>query len=119
MKTENRQFKALNFDCDTKKMKEKGVYPSGYAEIGDCLRQLGFEHRQGSGYISYNELTETEVAEIVEQLVDEISWFPYCIKKMDVTDIGEQHDLIPLINSQAERNLKSEIEKCKHLSKDF
>ena len=46
--------KAINFDLDTKKLREfhpKGI-TQAYTDIRNFLESMGFEHRQGSGYVS-------------------------------------------------------------------
>ena len=48
-------LKALNFDLDTENLKR--YYPSSdyhkaYFDIKQFMIQNGFEHRQGSGYVS-------------------------------------------------------------------
>lgn len=46
--------KALNFDLDTRKYEKftKRPAPTAYGKIRSFLKRNGFEHRQGSGYIS-------------------------------------------------------------------
>ena len=67
---ERKYFKALNFDLDTHQL--KAHYPgANYRQAYDDLRRFfkrhQFSHRQGSGY------------------------------KIDVTNIGRQHDLTELL----------------------
>ena len=48
--------KAINFDLDTKKYEiitQKSA-PTAYYELRQYLENIGFTHRQGSGYISNN-----------------------------------------------------------------
>jgi len=63
--------KSLNFDLDTKKLKEhypNKNYTEAYNDIKKFLLQNGFEHRQGSGYISENDMSSQEVAVIIENI---------------------------------------------------
>lgn len=51
---------AINFDLDTKKLET--LYSSknwrqAYDDIRDFLKKNNFEHRQGSGYISKEEMS--------------------------------------------------------------
>lgn len=94
---ERTKRKAINFDLDTKEMKNRGLYPAGYTMLGNTLRKHGFEHRQGSGYISKEKLDSVTVARIIEQTTKENLWLKDCVKKIDVTDIGRQHDLTELV----------------------
>lgn len=96
--------KAINFDLDTNLMKEKNLYPDGYRKLGKSFRKYGWEHRQGSGYISQEYLTRAGVVEIMEKIIKENPWLGECVKKCDVTNIGTQFDLLPTIARAAESN---------------
>ena len=53
MKGERKTYKAINFDFDTKKLAlARGSAPKCYYEIRKTMKRLGFDHRQGSGYVS-------------------------------------------------------------------
>lgn len=89
-------FKSLNFDLDTNSLLD--IHPSknktqGYSDIRAFLEKNGFTHRQGSGYISNIPMKEHELLEVIDKLKDEFPWLPECIKKFDVTNIGETFDL--------------------------
>lgn len=92
-------YKAINFDLDTGIMKKYGKYPVGYSEVKRQFAQLGFIHRQGSGYVSVHKITSIEVVEVVKELKKELYWLPDCAKKFDVTNIGKQFDLIKLVRN--------------------
>ena len=93
--------KAINFDLDTNIMKDHRLYPNGYELLRVAFKNQGFEHRQGSGYLSTGKLTSDQVYEIVEEIVKEQPWLADCVKKIDVTDIGRQHDLTAVVKSLA------------------
>lgn len=99
---ERTKRKALNFDLDTKKMKEMNLYPKGYRLLGSSLKKHGFEHRQGSGYISKVKLDGDNVYDIISDVVSENEWLANCVKKIDVTDIGKQHDLTMTVKELSE-----------------
>ena len=99
---ERTKRKALNFDLDTKKMKELNLYPRGYRLLGSSLKKHGFEHRQGSGYVSKAKLDGDNVYDIISDVVSENEWLASCIKKIDVTDIGKQHDLTMTVKELSE-----------------
>lgn len=98
---ERTQRKAINFDLDTKEMKNQGMYPRGYRLLGNSLRKCGFEHRQGSGYISKEKLDSITIARMMEQVTRENPWLAECVRKIDVTDIGRQHDLTSVVKEYA------------------
>ena len=96
---ESPKYKAINFDLDTRKMRQHKKYPVGYTEIKRSLLQLGFTHRQWSGYVSKSKLVSSDVIEVVEKLVKAHPWLSDCANKFDVTDIGKQFDLIKLVRN--------------------
>ena len=103
---ERKRNKAINFDLDTNKMKEMNFYPKGYKILGAALKMHGFEHRQGSGYISKEKIDSDAINDLVIAIVSEYSWLSKCINKIDVTDIGRQHDLTMLVKEIAEMDEK-------------
>ncbi|MDE6884705.1 MAG: hypothetical protein K2P32_02915 [Clostridia bacterium] len=115
--------KAINFDLDTTKMKSLDVYPNGYKQIKKTLKDCGFIHRQGSGYVSKNEIIQADVMDTVMTLVDKHSWFVDCVNKLDVTDVGKQYDLIIMVTDFAsddgKRPKKSSNMKEDNLSAQF
>lgn len=92
--------KALNFDLDTKKYERitGKKSPQAYYEIRRFLENAGFEHRQGSGYISLNSLNEIQINTIVKDMSNQLLWLKYCVNVFDVTNIGRQHSLLDTIN---------------------
>lgn len=96
---ERTKRKAINFDLDTNKMKELDLYPSGYGLLGKSFNRQGFEHRQGSGYISKSKLDSISVASIVGKITEEQPWLAQCVKRIDVTDIGRQQDLTAIVKA--------------------
>ena len=93
--------KAIYFDLDTNKMKNLGIYPDGYRLLENEFKKHSFSHRQGSGYVSDNKLTEGDIYETVIQITERQPWLSECVKKIDVTDIGRQHDLTAVVKSLA------------------
>ena len=92
--------KALNFDLDTKKYEEftSKEAPTAYIEIRNFLGKNGFEHRQGSGYISKDSLNDGKIFAIIQNMSVELEWLRNCVKQIDVTNIGKQHSLIDAVN---------------------
>lgn len=97
--------KAINFDIDTKKYEEYTgkKSPSAYDEIKRFLKKNGFEHRQGSGYVSKESLPDWKITAIITNMSLKLEWLDYSIKEIDVTNIGKQHSLVGTI-SDARKN---------------
>ncbi len=88
MKGERKTYKAINFDFDTKKLAlARGSAPKCYYEIRKTMKRLGFDHRQGSGYVSREKVDSTYIAEIVRRLYEAHDWLPDCIKEFDITNV--------------------------------
>lgn len=92
--------KAINFDIDTKKYEEYTgeKAPTAYAEVKKFLKKNGFEHRQGSGYVSKNSLDDLRITAIITNMTLTLKWLRFCVKEIDVTNIGKQHSLLDTIN---------------------
>lgn len=95
--------KAINFDLDTKKLKEVytvqtgKVYTNAYEDLKRFFKSKGFEWRQGSGYISQKPIPYPTVLSIVSTAAKELPWLSECANKFDVTDIGQYHDLTAVL----------------------
>lgn len=98
---ERRKKKAIHFDLDTVKMKKFSLYPAGYELLKKSFQGLGFEHRQGSGYISAEKLDSDQINDIIGLIIQENPWPAECVRKIDVTDIGRQHDLTFVVKEYA------------------
>ena len=66
--------KAINFDLDTNKMELMSIYPNGYNKLQQSFIKQGFEPRQGSEYISKNEINEEEIYKIIREITCENPW---------------------------------------------
>lgn len=97
---ERKYFKALNFDLDTHQLQEH--YPgTNYRQAYDDLRRFfkkhQFLHRQGSGYISEDKLATADIYDLMDDLSQQLPWIGVCVSKIDVTNVGRQHDLTELL----------------------
>ena len=104
--------KAINFDLDTKLLEQehpKKDATVAYKEIGKFLKKHGFEHRQGSGYISKKPMFDTDVKKLVIQMHQEFPWLDKCIKKMDLTSIEDILDLVPTVTQDKTEQKSEEI----------
>jgi len=99
---ERRYRKAINFDLDTHGLKQ--YYPgkdyrTAYYDLRRFFAAHGFEHRQGSGYLSQEKLTSADIYDLMDDLAQAFPWLGDCVNKIDVTDISQQHDLSELLRS--------------------
>ena len=102
---ERKYFKALNFDLDTHQLQEH--YPgANYRQAYDDLRRFfkkhQFSHRQGSGYISEDKLTTADIYDLMDDLSQQFPWIGVCVSKIEVTNVGRQHDLTELLKPSEE-----------------
>lgn len=92
--------KAINFDLLTNELKKvyksnnPFVYMKGYKEIGRFLKSRGFIHRQWSGYISKEPMSNLNVIQIIKDLNKAFPWLKHCVRKFDVTNIGDTFDMM-------------------------
>ncbi len=97
---ERKYFKALNFDLDTHQLKQHypgANYRQAYYDLRRFFARYNFSHRQGSGYISDIKLGTADIYDLMDELSHEFPWIGICINKIDVTNIGRQHDLTELL----------------------
>lgn len=112
-------LKAVNFDLDTKQLKSLYLnnrslsYLKAYKQIGTFLKSRGFVHRQWSGYISRDKLSHMDIYNIITDLDKTFPWLSKCVTKFDVTDIGEQHDLMYIFQKSSKEKLHAKSEKSK------
>ena len=82
--------KFINFDLDTKALKE--FYPgkdyrAAYSKIKVFMENNGFEHKQSSGYISIKPMKESQINKIILRMVHQFPWLSKCVNRFDVTTI--------------------------------
>lgn len=97
---ERTYYKALNFDLDTHQLKT--YYPGpdyrhAYKDLREFFKHHHFSHRQGSGYMSDNKLGTADIYDLMDELGQQFPWVGNCVNKIDVTNIGRQHDLTELL----------------------
>ena len=98
---ERKQHKALNFDLDTKALKQH--YPTAhfrqaYRDIHRFLEANGFEHRQWSGYRSVRAMSDAEITLTITRLNEQFPRLSQCVNHFDVTNIGRNYDLAALFS---------------------
>ena len=106
-----RQYRAVNFDLDTKAMFEVlGSKTKGYAIIKKSMKEFGFIHRQGSGYRSGKPLNKMELDEFVDNFGKSNPWLADCVKAFDVTDSGRTDFDFTETLKQSARSVKENVE---------
>lgn len=109
---ERKYFKALNFDLDTHQLKEHYMganYRQAYDDLRRFFRRHHFSHRQGSGYISDTKLSTADIYDLMDELGQQLPWIGVCVKKIDVTNIGSQHDLTELLKPMEDIEIDSSV----------
>jgi len=85
--------KQIAFDLDTKVCKQ--IMGKKYNHIYDIIRkhmeEEGFEHRQGSVYISVKPMKNMEVNNIMLGLVKKYPAISKCIRDITQTNVGKSH----------------------------
>jgi len=97
---ERRYRKAIHFDLDThclKRLYPGRDYRAAYYDLRRFFAVHGFAHRQGSGYLSETKLTSADIYDLMDELAQAFPWLGECVHKIDVTNIGQQHDLLELL----------------------
>lgn len=97
---ERTYFKAVNFDLDTHKLKELypgNRYKNAYDDLRRFFKRHGYSHRQGSGYISDEKQSTTDIYDLMDEVSTAYTWIGECVNRIDVTNVGHQHDLTDLL----------------------
>lgn len=98
--------KAINFDLDTRKLKE--LYPStspngwrqAWAQIESFLKEQGSIHVQYSGYQSLEPMWTNEVLIVMENLQNKYPWFRECATSADVTLVTDRYNILEHLQNQ-------------------
>lgn len=102
--------KAINFDLSTADLKKYFKNTAeAYNQIKNFMLQNGFEHRQYSGYVSNDKLHDYDITNLTIRLQNQFSWLYPCTQKFDVTDIGDQHDLMSILADVAQQQPQQQI----------
>ncbi len=109
---ERKYFKAINFDLDTHQLKTHysgANYRQAYDDLRRFFKRHKFSHRQGSGYISDTKLGTADIYDLMDELSQQFSWIGLCVNKIDVTNIGRQHDLTELLKATDDIEIDSSL----------
>jgi len=119
-------LRTINFDLDTKALQEqypKENWRKAYDDIGKFLKSKGFSHRQGSGYISNEEISMLKVTRTLNELKREFPFLNGCVNKIDVASIVDKRFDYAYIfeptNTTSKANEKADtVEKDNNMSDD-
>lgn len=94
--------KSVNFDLSTRELKKHFTNTAeAYNQIKDFMLENGFEHRQYSGYVSKESMSDKQVLKIIEKFGARFEWLSTCVQRFDVTEVGEQYDLTHIFTDKA------------------
>ena len=93
-------YKALYFDLSIKALKRFFSYknPKGaYEKLQKYFESNNFSHEQYSGYHSKYKTTDLEIFLLMQKMKKIFPWMEKCVNHFEVTDVGEDYDLMPLL----------------------
>ena len=84
--------KAIYFDLYTNELlKFFDDTSTPYKQIKQFMLENGFEHEQYSGYHSKEPMSYIQITSFLDRLAYKFEWLGDCIRKFDVTEIGEKY----------------------------
>lgn len=101
--------KMINFDLDTKALQmyyPKSDWHNAYSDVRIFLEKEGFEHRQGSGYVSINSMNYMDVQAILQDLNAQMPWLAHCINRIDTTNVGRTFDMTGVFKDNQKPNIE-------------
>ena len=88
--------KYIIFDLETDTLKlifGSSNYTNAYGQIRRFLEKCGFEHQQGSGYLSVNPISLNKTIAMFQAMEDTFPWLDLCSKTVDVAYVNGIFDL--------------------------
>lgn len=93
---------SINFDLNIRKLKEfypKKSYTSAYTDIRNFMEKHGFEHQQGSGYVSQKPMSIALLGKIFKEMTLKYDWLHNTTRITKATHVLEgSFDLEKIIN---------------------
>lgn len=89
--------KQITFDIDTKVAKAilgKNNYIKVYYDIREFLEKEGWEHIEGSVYMSQIPMSNMKVLKTLDAMIIEHPYLTKCFREIHQTDISNVHSLI-------------------------
>lgn len=95
---QRKTYKAINFDLETTALSAHFSSPTqAYAKLRADFKRQGFEHRQGSGYLSTKKLDDYQLNAKISIIAQRNPWLATCATQFDVTNVGKAHSLLGLL----------------------
>ena len=118
---ELKHIKCVNFDLDTQELLKH--FPKGTAKAYNLIKAFfekeGFEHRQYSGYISKEPMSNNKVFKIMTKLGQELTWIKDCIQKIDTSNAIIQMDMSQVVIKGANLKLNQLHQEFTQKLKDY
>ena len=112
-----KHIKCIHFDFLIDEIREHFSSDSTpYTQIQNFLEQNGFEHRQGSGYISKEPLSEYQTYILMKKLGAKFTWLDDCMRRFDIENAPEAMDARNEISKSA---IKKMAQQLKELQKEI
>ena len=102
-RTEKTFYKAIYFDLFINELKNyySKTNPKGaYSKVKRYMLKNGFSHAQYSGYHSNYKTTDANIFDIMGKMNEELPWLKHCVNHIEVTNIGENYDLLVLFKAE-------------------
>lgn len=113
--------KQITFDLSDKNLKlyyphakhtvNPNYHKKAWKDIAKFMSKNGFEHRQYSVYASKEVMTSAKINALMKMMVKTMPWLYKCLNAIDVTNIGQQHSLMSVVEKAAIKYEKERIKK--------
>lgn len=94
---------SINFDLNIEELKKhypKQSYTTAYTDIRNYMLKHGFEHVQGSGYVSVKPMNKSSMATIIYQMSKTFPWLHKCTRISKATQVAEDsYDLEDILKA--------------------
>ena len=92
-------YRAINFDLSEDLLKKyyKKNFEDAWTVIKKYLEGHGFTHRQYSGYISKNPMSDIELDAAMIKFGKALPWVGYCASRFDITEIGQSFNYLGVL----------------------
>ena len=115
----NTDKRAIHFDLSIKEIDKNFEYRSKpYYLINKEMKKQGFEHQQGSGYISKEALNSEEFIDKIYAICENIPKLKETLKHIDATYLQDVYDITPFIREMLEDNFTYKMTDYSSLQKD-
>jgi virulence-associated protein VapD len=86
----------IHFDMNTKALKKhypKDNWRRAYDDVRSFFESNGFEHEQGSGYHSKEEMTQPDALKIIDKMILTYPWLNQCVRICTIADVPVMFDI--------------------------